>query len=348
MTSIVLPILTSFVITMITIPSIIKLASIKQFYDIPSDIKSHHVKTPTLGGVAIFGSIVYTVVFWSSPWELAQLQHVIYAIMILFFVGVKDDLYKMVAWKKLLGQVVFAFILVHFAQIRITTFYGLFGINHLTTFPSYILSIFTIVVITNSFNLIDGIDYLAGAIGIQTSLCFGVWFYLMGLTQYSILAFSVIGSLLAFLYYNRTPARIFMGDTGSLIIGGILSLFALKFIEINRLMNKEELYKVLSVPVVTIAILIVPLFDTLRIFFIRVKERRSPFKGDRQHIHHLLLILGLTHAQTTVVLILFALLAVGFVYFGQGIKGEIMLLCLLGTCVIISSILTKTIRKKLN
>jgi UDP-N-acetylmuramyl pentapeptide phosphotransferase/UDP-N-acetylglucosamine-1-phosphate transferase len=252
--------------------------------------------------------------------------------MFLFFIGIKDDLYRMVPWKKLAGQLCVAFILVHFGQIRILTFYGLFGINDLNQISSYLLSVFTIVVITNSFNLIDGVDCLAGSVGILSSLIFGSWFYFLGSSQYALLAFSLTGSLSAFIWYNKTPARIFMGDTGSLIVGGISSVLAIQFIEMNRVMDKNTEFKVLSVPVVTIGVLIIPLFDTVRVFILRLLKNQSPFSGDRKHIHHELLNRGFTHVQTTLILLGFNLFVVGMVYCLQGIKGEVLLSLILILC----------------
>jgi UDP-N-acetylmuramyl pentapeptide phosphotransferase/UDP-N-acetylglucosamine-1-phosphate transferase len=266
--------------------------------------------------------------------------------MILFFLGMKDDLFNLVAYKKLAGQLFAAFILVHWANIKITSFYGIFGINDLTMVPSYIFSMFTIVTITNSINLIDGIDCLAGTVGVIAASTFGIWYYQAGMTQYVVLSAALVGSLLAFLYYNKTPAKIFMGDTGSLMIGVVLALMAVKFIEMNRLLPLEHPNKIRGVPSVTIGILVIPLFDTLRVFTMRILQGRSPFSADRNHLHHLLLDLGLNHLQTTGVLALFNILAITFVFTFQHLKGELLLFSLLTVCVMLSSLLAYVARKR--
>lgn len=338
--------ITSFGITFLAIPSIIKIAEIKHLFDEPDERKTHKQKVPTLGGLAIFAGLIFSLTFWSSQKEIVELQYIISSIMILFFMGMKDDLFNLVAYKKLAGQLIASFIIVHWANIKITSFYGIFGINDLALIPSYVFSILTIVVITNSFNLIDGIDCLAGTVGIIAATTFGIWYYQVGMTQYVILSAALIGSLLAFLYYNKTPARIFMGDTGSLIVGVVLALMAVKFIEMNRLKPLEDINKIRGVPSVTIGILIIPLFDTLRVFTLRILQGRSPFSADRNHLHHLILNLGFTHLQTTGILAVFNVIAIAFVFSAQNWKGELLLFTLLSVCILLSSILASYSNKK--
>jgi UDP-GlcNAc:undecaprenyl-phosphate GlcNAc-1-phosphate transferase len=338
--------LTSFVITFLSIPSIIKVADIKHLFDEPNERKQHIAKTPTLGGIAIFAGLIFSLTFWSDQKSIVELQYIISAVILLFFMGMKDDLFNLVAYKKLVGQLTASFILVHWAGIKITTFYGLFGINDLSLIPSYCLSVFTIVVITNSFNLIDGVDGLAATIGLIASTVFGLWFYSAGVTQYAILASCMAGALLGFLYYNWSPAKIFMGDTGSLIVGVILSILAIKFIEMNRVLDRFHANKVLSVPVVTLSILVIPLFDTLRVFSIRTLQGRSPLSADRNHIHHLLQSVGFNHKQTTLCLGSFNLLMIGLIYKFQDLKGEILLFLLLIVCFGVSSYIAAIVRQK--
>jgi UDP-N-acetylmuramyl pentapeptide phosphotransferase/UDP-N-acetylglucosamine-1-phosphate transferase len=297
--------------------------------------------------VAIFAGLIFSLTFWSDQNLIQELQYILAAIMILFFMGIKDDLLTIRASKKLFVQIVAALLIVHWTDIRLTTFYGLFGIWDISTTFSYVLSIFTIVSITNAFNLIDGIDGLAGSIGIITSAVFGTWFALMGSYQYAILAFALMGSLIGFMIYNWSPAKIFMGDTGSLIVGFVVALLAVKFIEMNRLMHREAQYKVLSVPVVTIGILIVPLFDTIRVFAIRLLNKKSPFAPDRNHIHHILLDQGYSHAQTTLLLGAFNIFMIGLVYLGQGkLSGEILLITVI-VIPVATSLYLSWLRKKI-
>ena len=341
-----LSLLTAASISFISIPSIIKIAEIKHLFDEPDHRKHHIVKTPTLGGIAIFAGLIFSLTFWADQASIVELQYIISAVILLFFMGMKDDLFNLVAYKKLIGQLMASFILVHWAGIKITTFYGLFGIYDLDVMSSYALSVFTIVVVTNSFNLIDGVDGLAASLGIVASSVFGFWFFSAGVSQYAILASCMVGSLLGFLYYNRSPARIFMGDTGSLICGVILSILAIKFIEMNRVLDRTHPHKILAVPVVTLAILVIPLFDTLRVITIRILQGRSPLSADRNHLHHLLFSLGFSHSKTTSILLFFNIVTIVWVYYFQSIKSELLLTILLGSCVLVSSWMVFKVRQK--
>jgi UDP-N-acetylmuramyl pentapeptide phosphotransferase/UDP-N-acetylglucosamine-1-phosphate transferase len=157
------------------------------------------------------------------------------------------------------------------------------------------------VVITNSFNLIDGVDGLAGSLGFLTSIIFGTYFYTIGQLTYAVMAFALAGSLISFLIYNFSPAKIFMGDTGSLLLGLINSILVIKFIKIAG--TSEVSIPLEASPAIGFAILMLPLFDTLRVFGLRLLDRRSPFSPDRNHIHHFLLDLGLSHRQITLTLV---------------------------------------------
>ncbi len=337
----ILSLLTACGITAFAIPSIIRVARIKHLFDVPDDRKEHKESVPTLGGMAIFAGVIFSVTFWTDQVQIAELQYIIASLLILFFIGIKDDLINLRASKKLIGQIIAAIILVHMAEIRLTTFYGMFGIKDLPLWVSYLFSIFTCVVITNAFNLIDGIDGLAGSLGIVGAATFGTWYYFLGMTQYTILCSALVGSLIGFLWFNRTPAKIFMGDTGSMLVGFVMALLAMKFIESVRVLPRDHAYKILSVPVFTCTVLLIPLFDTLRVFIIRMMKGKSPFHPDRNHVHHILIDLGLTHLQATGSLVLFNILMILMMYLFQGLKGEILLVILLVIPTALAAILSR-------
>jgi UDP-N-acetylmuramyl pentapeptide phosphotransferase/UDP-N-acetylglucosamine-1-phosphate transferase len=191
--------------------------------------------------------------------------------------------------------------------------YGFLGIYEIPSFAGTLFTFLTIIVITNSFNLIDGVDGLAGTLGLMTTLVFGTYFYVAGELTFAVMAFSLAGSLISFLIYNFSPAKIFMGDTGSLLLGLINSILVIKFINIAGASGASV--PVSSSPAIGFAILMIPLFDTLRVFGLRILDRRSPFSPDRSHVHHFLLDLGFSHkkiAMTCVATnIIFIVLAFG-------------------------------------
>ncbi|MEO8822030.1 MAG: MraY family glycosyltransferase [Ginsengibacter sp.] len=283
----------SFLITLFSIPVIIEVAKDKKLFDVPGERKIHKMVIPTLGGLGIFAGFILGTLMGTPPSEASVLQYFAAAMMIIFFMGIKDDILILTATKKFVGQLIAAAIIIKFGGIEIKDFYGLFGVHALPPTASFLISLFTIVVITNSFNLIDGVDGLAGSLGLLTSIIFGIYFYLSGQGLYAVMALSLAGSLVAFLIYNFSPAKIFMGDTGSLIIGIVNSILVIKFINVAS--DPTSAIPLASAPALGFAILIVPLFDTLRVVTVRILHRRSPFWPDRNHIHHFLLDIGLSH-----------------------------------------------------
>jgi UDP-N-acetylmuramyl pentapeptide phosphotransferase/UDP-N-acetylglucosamine-1-phosphate transferase len=226
------------------------------------------------------------------------MQYYAAAAIVIFFLGIKDDILVLSPAKKFIGQLIAAGIIIKFGGVQITDMHGFLGINKLPNLAGIVFTFFTLIVIINSFNLIDGVDGLAGSLGLLTALVFGTYFFYVDQLMYAVIAFSLAGSLVGFLIFNFSPAKIFMGDTGSLLIGLVNSILVVKFI--NFAGTPGIKFTIASAPAVGFAILIVPLFDTLRVFGLRILNRRSPFSGDRTHVHHFLLDLGCSHRTVTI------------------------------------------------
>jgi UDP-N-acetylmuramyl pentapeptide phosphotransferase/UDP-N-acetylglucosamine-1-phosphate transferase len=301
--------ITAFFISFYSIPSIIKVAEMKNLYDDPCSRKLHRPSTPTLGGVSIFAGVILTVFIYVDFYKYPYFQYYLLSLMVMFFTGIKDDILILAVKKKMLMQFLAAAILVFLGDVRLTSLYGIFGVYNLSYVTSSILSIFAAIGIINSYNLIDGIDTLSGSLGSIACLFFGLWFYNYGFVDHAYFCFALLGALLGFLYYNKTPARIFMGDTGALVVGIVCYIVAVKFIEFNKVNSY-----VLSAPSIAISVIIIPIFDTLRVMIIRTINGRSPFSPDREHLHHLLLDQGLSHMQGAAVLCVITVLAVTFSY----------------------------------
>lgn len=286
----------AFLITFFAIPIIIQVAREKKLYDEPDERKVHKMVIPTLGGLGIFAGFILALLL-GAPSLAGELQYFIAAAIVIFFLGIKDDILVLSAAKKFIGQLVAAGILIKFGGVQITNMHGFLGITEIPQLVSIVFTLFTIVVIVNSFNLIDGVDGLAGCLGLITAIVFGSYFLYAGNTLYAVMAFSLAGSLIGFLMYNFSPAKIFMGDTGSLLIGLVNSIMVIKFINIAG--NNAGRLALDAAPALGIAILMVPLFDTLRVFSLRIWDKRSPFSPDRNHVHHFLLDLGFSHSKVT-------------------------------------------------
>lgn len=293
----------AFIIVLGSIPTIIKVSKRKNLYDIPGERRSHKVVTPTLGGLAIFTGLILSWTILGSWGEVYEFQYLLAALFIVFSIGLKDDILITAPTTKLFGQIFAACIVVILGNIRITSLHGFWGITEINYYFSVFLSVFLIIVVMNGINLIDGIDGLAAGVGIVATLTYAVWFYLIDEIQYAILAVSLVGSLFAFLRFNVFCSRlkIFMGDTGSLIVGFLLAIFSIKFNQQN--IGFQHQFAIHSAPAVSLGILIIPLFDTLRVIFVRLVIHKSLFKADKNHIHHRLLALGKTHLQATSILV---------------------------------------------
>lgn len=337
MYDIILSFITAFLLVFLAIPSIINIARVKHLYDEPDHRKSHHEAVPTLGGVAIFAGVIFSIILWTPFDVFGDLQYILCAFIIIFLIGAKDDILPMSPFRKLLGQIFACFILVFKAQVVLTSLYGIFGIHEIPEILSIILSMFTILVIINAFNLLDGINGLTGSIATLISITLGTWFFLVDRTDLAIIAFSLAGATIAFLRYNITPARIFMGDTGSMLIGLISAILVIEFIEIHAEIQGSP-YAFRAVPAVAVGILILPLFDTLRVFTVRILKGKSPMHADRSHIHHLLLDAGLTHMQATTVLLIVNLAFIFFVVYFQDMGNLKLILIILGIATLLTAI----------
>lgn len=341
MYDIILAFITSFALTYLAIPSIIHIALKKHLVDEPNERRSHKVSTPSLGGIGIFAGMLFSIIMWTPFNYFGDLQYILCAFIIIFLIGAKDDIDPMSPSKKFVGELFAAGILVFKANIKLTSLYGIFGIFALPDWASILLSIFTIIVIINAFNLIDGINGLSGSLGFLITGILGYWFYLVDSVEISIVAFALCGSVVAFLRYNITPAKIFMGDTGALLLGMVCSILAIKFIELHNEIPGSP-YTFRSAPSMAVAILILPLFDTLRVFFIRIMKGKSPFHPDRLHIHHLLIDIGLSHTQATAILfvtnVLFILLAIQLQYMGNLALLMILLLAAIVLSIVVSKL----------
>lgn len=293
----------AFGITYFSIPAIIRLSLVKRLYDVPDHRKKHGTRISPLGGMAIFGGMIISFVFCSAHLVNPALNSVLVALFILFITGVKDDLYPLVPYKKFIGQLLAVGVIIFQGNIRLVSFYGLFEVNVLPYWVSVALSVFFFLAIINSFNFIDGINGLSSGIGIVVSLTFSLWFYYLEEPLFLVLALSIAGSQLAFWRYNLIRAQIFMGDSGSMILGFLSAILTIHFLQANE-RETEVILKKIDALVFAIAVLIIPVVDTIRVIFIRVFIlRRSPFAADRNHIHHALLAIGMSHTKATLTLV---------------------------------------------
>lgn len=317
----------AFIISFLAIPVVLQIADTKKLFDVPDERKVHSHPVASLGGVGIFGGFLLASLLSIQGYMNPEFQYFFAAALVIFFLGLKDDLIILSASKKFVGQVIAASILIHLGGIRLDSMHGLFGFEELPEAFALALSYLTIIVVINSFNLIDGIDGLAASLGVLTMLIFGIYFYMIDYHAYSLLAFALAGSLVAFLIFNHHPAKIFMGDSGSLMIGLVNSILVIKFINVAS--ESTVAVPIDSTVAIGFAILIVPLLDTLRVFAIRIFNGRSPFTPDRNHVHHHLLARGMSHPAVTFTCVAINIGFIVIAYMGRSLGSTMLLLLLL-------------------
>lgn len=301
--------LIALVVSAKTIPTVINVSRQLKLFAVPNGRSSTIYNIPTLGGIAIFIGFMMGLTLTRNGYILPGLASIIAGVMIMFFVGLKDDILTLSASKKLAAQIIVAGILIILGHFRFTNLHGFLGIEAISIVPSVLLTGFVFIVFINAFNLIDGIDGLAAGLSIFSAAFFGVWFYLSGHPEFAIISFSLVGSLTGFYFYNvyGKKNKIFMGDTGSLTLGTVMAVLVIQFNEFN--VDQSAPYAIFAAPAVSFGVLIYPLMDTLRVFAIRILQRKSPFGADKNHTHHRLLALGMNHHRAT-----YLILAVNLVF----------------------------------
>jgi len=301
----------ALLVTMFAVPSIVHISHLKNLLDTPNGRTVHQSLTPRLGGVGIFAGFMSALTIFAPLGN--GVKELLAGCILLFFVGVKDDLVSISVAKKFVGQLLATGVVMIMADVRITSFQGILGIGELPVGLSYAFTFVMMVGITNAVNLIDGLDGLAGSIVLIISGTFGYFFYRYGgagFSNYAFVAACLMGGILGFLRYNFYKASIFMGDAGSLTCGFIVSVLAIEFIELGGRTGQPFGN---SSPAVTLGVLFVPLFDTLRVFILRMADGRSPFYPDKNHIHHRILALGFSQISTVLLLALLNVVVILFV-----------------------------------
>jgi UDP-GlcNAc:undecaprenyl-phosphate/decaprenyl-phosphate GlcNAc-1-phosphate transferase len=331
---IILAFLVAAVITYLAIPVIINIAIEKKLVDVPDARKVHKNPIPSLGGIGIFAGFIMAILLcWPNHLsEIFTLQYLTAACLVVFFLGMKDDILIISPLKKFIGQLFAAWIVIYKCKLQISNLQGLFGIHELPNVVSLAITYLAVVLIVNSFNLIDGVDGLSGTLAFISAVCFAVYFYGFSTANfgYSVIAAALAGAIAAFLIFNHHPAKIFMGDTGSLLIGLINAFLLIKFIKLSPFQNQlgDNIFLETG-PIMGLSLLFIPLFDTARVFSLRILKGRSPFSPDRNHIHHILLDRGLSHNRVTLYLALASIFIIALSYISCFFFTNTVALCII-------------------
>lgn len=321
--------LISFVISNKMIPIIIYIVQYKKLMDHPNERSSHCEITPTLAGVAFFGSTVISIFFIQNYDESGISLNIIASLTILFFIGLKDDLIALSSKMKVILQSIAIFFILIRPEFQIVNFHGFF---HLFEMPLWFIipfSYFVVLYIINAYNLIDGIDGLAGILGILISVIFSILFFSINLYFYGLIAVVIVGFLIAFLRFNLSKKnKIFMGDTGSMIVGFLFSLLFLRFLSLDVAVFHKLNVSPQNFIIVAISIMFFPIIDVIRVIFVRIVNGKGPFSADRRHMHHVFIDKGLPHIDATITFTISNVFTFLIIYFINSYLSYISLLIL--------------------
>lgn len=312
----------SLLLSGLILPRILVVAYRKRLFDLPDARKVHNQKIPRLGGISFAPSIVFALSFTTGlrylfGYEVRQdllgsiipeFYFFICGLTLLYLTGVKDDLVGLRYRSKFLVQLIAA-CLIPLSGLWINNLYGIIGIHELSPWIGIPLTVLVIVFICNAMNLIDGIDGLASGLSSVSLIILGSLFLFNGMWGYALLAFTTLGVLIPFFFYNvfgkaECCKKIFMGDTGSLTLGYILSFLIIRYSTFDPTFMPYFKGSI----VIAFSTLLIPLFDVFRVMFIRWRTHKCLFQGDRNHIHHKCLAMGFTQHQTLVLILFLACL----------------------------------------
>lgn len=338
----------AFVVSYLSYETIIEFAKQKQLMDEPDGRSSHKTKTPTLGGVAIYLSLLVVIMTVGSFLDNKFMLMTLACLSVLLFLGLKDDLLVLSPRKKFIIQLLVGIIFIATTDLRITSLFGVLGFVSLNYLHSFLFSLFVFVLIINAYNMIDGIDGLAGGFGVLSIMTFSVLLCFENEIDLAVVGLATSGALIAFLRHNLSKhKKIFMGDTGTMIVGFILALLALGFLNITDSNTESNFHK--TAPAITIAILFYPLMDTLRVFILRTfKYKKSPFTADRNHIHHSFIDLKLSHLKASIILLFLNMLLVvfSFILCLQDFTNRVWIIVVIGSVIFYASFIVLKFSKK--
>ncbi|MCG8310077.1 MAG: undecaprenyl/decaprenyl-phosphate alpha-N-acetylglucosaminyl 1-phosphate transferase [Cytophagales bacterium] len=294
----------SLVMMLLTVPKFKTFAVRIGLVDKPNHRKVHKNAVPLVGGLAIAFTASLALILNNTFLDnIRQNIYMISSALLLLLVGALDDRVQIKPLYRLTIQTACAYTLAATGS-RITSLYGLFGIEEIPLIIQYILTVVVVVGVVNAFNLMDGIDGLAGSLALTGLFAFAILTYIHGERHQTMIFVALCGSIVGFLRFNLSKKKIFMGDGGSMFLGFILVASGIRIIEISQYNSTlDPAYTLLIV----ISVFLIPVLDSVRVYAGRIKQGKSPFMADKSHLHHLLLLIGLNHNYSVVAIILSSL-----------------------------------------
>ncbi len=342
----------SFAVSVYTVRKVLFITTKRKIYDIPDDTrKIHGPGIPSLGGIGIFTGYMLGGAWFMYYVNNMDWHFVIASSIILFFTGVYDDLMNMRPSKKLLAQLIASAIAVYFADVRITSLYGIAGIEELPYWVSVITTTLACTFFINVFNFIDGIDGLAGVTAVLYTAVLGALFALQSETALAGISFGLCGAAIGLLFFNFAPARIYMGDTGSMLLGFTIFILSVLLVHYYPFSGGSHIalfiHSARGAFIIACAILYLPVYDGIRVFIMRASKGISPLKADRNHLHYYLLDAGFSHSQSVLIIVTTNIIIIILAFLLQDINPYITLLCITALSSVVLLIIYKLRQQKL-
>lgn len=305
----------AFLISLLSVcwihPRLVRIALDKNIVDNPNARKLQRKPVPVLGGIAVFFGSVIGLGCASLVCNCSELFIVVVAMMIMLYTGTLDDILDLSPGLRFLVEIFTVLLLVYVGGYSLNDFHGLWGIHQIPQYLAVPLTVVAAVGIINGINLIDGVDGLSSGYCILTSLFFGGMFWGVGDQVMTMLAVVAAGSLIPFFFHNLfgKSSKMFIGDGGTLVMGIVISVFVMRTLTHGTFCEIYDPKNVGLIPFM-LAVLAVPVFDTLRVMTTRILKHKSPFHPDKTHLHHMFIRLGCSHAATTLAILLLNLFVV--------------------------------------
>ncbi len=298
---IILPALLALLGTLWIHPKILKIAILKNLVDNPDARKLQRNPVPVMGGIAVFFGIVIGLCSSQAMFNSASTFMLISAMLIMLYVGTIDDIINLSPGIRFLIEIMVIVWLMYVSGCSINSFWGLWGVNAIPEWLSYALTIFAAVGIINAINLIDGVNGLSSGYCFMSSVLFAAYFYITGNQIMTTLALSAAGAIIPFFLHNvfGQSSKMFIGDGGTLVIGTMMAMFVMNILD-RQADCTELVSKGVGLIPFSLAVMSIPVFDTLRVMSTRILNKKSPFSPDKTHLHHMFIDLGFSHIGTTI------------------------------------------------
>ena len=328
-----LPALFAFLGTLWIHPKVLKIALLKNIVDNPDARKLQRNPVPVMGGIAVFFGIAIGLCCSQAIFNSASTFMLISAMLVMLYTGTMDDIIDLSPTIRFIIEILVIVWLMYASNSSINCFWGLWGVSTIPQWISYPLTVFAAVGIINAINLIDGVNGLSSGFCFMSSVLFAIFFYTTGSKTMTTLAMSAAGAIVPFFLHNvfGKNTKMFIGDGGTLVIGTMMAMFVISILGKNPGCIKLAASGAGLIPF-TLAVLSIPVFDTVRVMSTRILNKKSPFHPDKTHLHHMFIDLGFSHIGTTVSILSlnFLIVVAWFVSYKLGITIDMQLYIVVG------------------